>query len=111
MRNKKDEVYYHLMLAPGLILLFIFSIIPMFGLIMAFQKFVPARGIFRSNFVGLYNFELMFSFPDVRTVFFNTIFIAAFKIVLGIIFPVVFALLLNEVRFTGFKRTVQTICY
>ena len=111
MRNKKDEVYYHLLLAPGMILLFIFSIVPMFGLIMAFQKFVPARGIFRSEFVGWYNFQLMFTFPDVRTVFFNTIYIAVFKIFLGIIFPVAFALLLNEVRFSGFKRTVQTICY
>jgi putative aldouronate transport system permease protein len=99
------------MLLPGMALLLIFSIVPMFGLVMAFQKFVPAKRITGSEFVGLYNFELMFTFPDVKTVFFNTIYIAAFKLVLGIIFPVAFALLLNEVRFAGFKRVVQTICY
>jgi putative aldouronate transport system permease protein len=47
----------------------------------------------------------------VRTVFFNTLYIATFKIVLNIIVPVIFALLLNEVRIIGFKRAVQTICY
>ena len=111
VRSKKDAIYYHLMLLPGMALLLIFSIVPMFGLIMAFQRFVPAKGIFNSEFVGLHNFKLMFTFPDVKTVFFNTIFIALFKIALGLVFPVLFALLLNEVRFAGFKRAVQTICY
>ena len=99
------------MLLPGLIFLFIFSIIPMMGIIMAFQKYVPAKGIQGSDFVGLYQFRLMFTFPDVRTVFFNTIFIAVCKIILGIIVPVTFALLLNEVYISKFKRVVQTICY
>jgi len=111
MHSKKDEIFYHSMLVPGLVLLFIFSVMPMFGIIMAFQKYVPAKGMLRSAFVGLYNFEMMFTFPDVGTVFFNTVYIAMFKIVLGIIFPVTFALLLNEVRVPKFKRTVQTICY
>ena len=111
MRSSKDELYYHAMLLPGIVMLTIFSIVPMFGIIMAFQKYVPAKGIMGSDFVGLYQFRLMFTFPDVRSVFFNTIYIAVFKIVLGIIFPVTFALLLNEVRVRGFKRAVQTICY
>ena len=111
MRSKKDQLFYHGLLFPGMVMLFIFSVIPMFGIIMAFQKYVPAKGILGSNFVGLYNFELMFTFPDVKVVFGNTLYIALFKIVLGIIFPVLFALLLNEVRAPKFKRTVQTICY
>ena len=111
MRNKKHELYYHAMLLPGMILLFIFSIIPMFGIIMAFQKFVPAKGIFGSQFVGLYNFNLLFMYPDVRKVIFNTVFIAVMKIILGIIVPVFFAVLLNEVRSVIFKRTIQTIVY
>ena len=111
MRSKKDEVYYHLMLLPGVVLLFIFSIVPMFGIVMAFQKFVPAKGIWGSPFAGWYNFKLMFTFPDVKTVFFNTIYIAVFKIVLGLIVPVLFALLLNELTVSWFKRVVQTICY
>jgi putative aldouronate transport system permease protein len=99
------------MLLPGMVFLLIFSIVPMFGIVMAFQKFVPAKGIWNSPFAGLYNFNLMFTFPDVAAVFYNTIYIALFKIVLGLIFPVLFALLLNEVRVSGFKRVIQTICY
>ena len=111
MRNQKDQIYYNLMLLPGIIMLFIFSIVPMFGIIMAFQRFVPARGILGSEFVGLQNFRQMFMFPDVGQVFFNTVYIAVWKIVLGIIVPVLFALLLNEVRIHLFKRVVQTITY
>lgn len=111
MRNKKDQIYYHGMMAPGMIFLIIFSFVPMFGLVMAFQKFVPAKGIFKSDFVGLDNFELMFTFPDVGKVFFNTIYIAVFKIVLGLLAAILFALLLNEARVTWFKRAVQTIAY
>jgi len=111
MRSKKDEVYYHFMMLPGMILLIIFSIVPMFGIVMAFQKFVPVKGIWGSPFAGLYNFRLMFTFPDVKSVFFNTIYIAVFKIVLGLIIPVLFALFLNEMTVGWFKRAVQTICY
>ena len=111
MRNKKDQIYYNLMLLPGMIMLFIFSIVPMFGIIMAFQRFVPARGILGSDFVGLQNFRQMMMFPDIGQVFYNTVYIAVWKIVLGIIVPVLFALLLNEVRFHFFKRAVQTITY
>jgi putative aldouronate transport system permease protein len=111
VKNKKDEIYFHCMMAPGMILLLIFSIVPMFGIVMAFQKFVPARGILGSPFYGLGNFELMFTFPDVGQVFFNTVYIALFKIILGLLFPVLFALLLSEVRVFWFKRAVQTICY
>ncbi len=99
------------MLAPGIILLLIFSYIPMFGVIMAFQKFVPAKGIFGSDFVGLKNFELLFMYPDVRQVIGNTVIIAVSKIIWGILIPVTFAILLNEVRQLWLKRLVQTVVY
>ena len=111
MRNKVHERYYHAMLLPGMILLVIFSIIPMFGIIIAFQKFVPAKGIFRSSFVGLHNFELLFLYPAARQVIWNTVIIAVAKIILGIIIPVTFAILLNELRSMRYKRIVQTIVY
>ena len=111
MRNKLHDRYYHAMLLPGMILLVIFSIIPMFGIIIAFQKFVPAKGIFRSSFVGLHNFELLFLYPAARQVIWNTVIIAVAKIILGIIIPVTFAILLNELRSMRYKRIVQTIVY
>ena len=111
MRSKKHQIYYHAMLLPGIILILIFNITPMFGLVMAFQRFEPVKGIFRSAFVGMQNFRLVMLFPDSRQVFFNTLIIAISKIVLGIIVPVTFAIILNECRILLFKRAVQTIVY
>lgn len=102
---------YHLMLFPSTILLIIFSIVPMFGLLMAFQNYVPAKGILGSKWVGMSNFTYMFQIPDSIQVFKNTIIIAIAKMVAGIIVPVLFALLLNEAKNRFFKRLVQTIVY
>lgn len=106
-----NETYYHLMLLPGMIVIFIFSIIPMFGIIMAFQKFMPVKGIFHSPFVGFDNFRLLFMYPDVSQVIKNTLIIAIAKIILGLVIPVFFAILLNEIRTKWFKRTIQTVVY
>ncbi|WP_237086866.1 ABC transporter permease [Paenibacillus ihbetae] len=110
-RERLDGLTYHLMLLPGMIMLFIFAIIPMFGAVMAFQRFIPAKGIFESPWVGWSNFTYMFQLPDSKQIFINTIVIAVGKIVLGLIVPIVFALLLHEGRQKLFKSTVQTIVY
>lgn len=111
-KQRNTEILsYHLMLLPGMLFLFLFSTVPLFGLVMAFQKYVPAKCFFRSKFVGLDNFRFMFQLPDVSQVVINTLVIALSKIVLNIIVPVVFALLLNEVKNKHFKRVVQTVTY
>lgn len=79
MYNKKNARYYHAMLLPGMIFLVIFSIIPMFGIVMAFQNFVPAKGIFGSKFVGLAQFQRLFMLPDFRQILENTLIIALSK--------------------------------
>ena len=107
-----SEVFsYHLMLFPGIILLLIFTVVPLFGIVMAFQNFIPTKGIFGSEWVGLENFRYMFVMPDSMQIFWNTIVIAVSKIVFGLIASVIFALLLNEVKNVIFKKTVQTIVY
>lgn len=111
MKNTKDQLSYHSMILPGMIMLAIFNIAPMFGIVMAFQKFVPAKGIFGSKWVGLDNFKILMNYPDVYNVIWNTLIIAVAKLILGIIVPVIFAILLNEVRNAGLKRTIQTIVY
>lgn len=110
-RRTFNELTYHFMLLPGMVMLLIFSIIPMFGVVMAFQKFIPAKGIFGSKWAGLSNFTYMFQLPDSKQIFINTLVIAVGKIILGLIVPIVFALILNEVRLKVFKSTVQTIVY
>lgn len=111
-RGRPLEKYYHAMLLPGMVMLSIFSIIPMFGLIMAFEKYSPVLGIFGSKFVWFRNFETIFlRSPDTMQVIYNTLFIATSKIILNLIIAVAFALLLNECRIKWFKRSVQTIVY
>lgn len=111
MYNKKDQWLYQAMLLPGMVLLFIFSIIPMFGVVIAFQNYYPSKGILGSSWVGLRNFRYMLSLPTFTQIFSNTVIIAVAKIVMGIVVPVLYSLLLNEVRHVGFKRTIQTAIY
>jgi putative aldouronate transport system permease protein len=111
MRCRKNTFIYDLMMLPGVVFLLIFSIVPMFGIIIAFQKFIPTLGFFRSKWVGMDNFVYIFQVPDSLQVISNTLYIAIFKIIAGLVVPVIFALLLNEVRMRWFKRSVQTIVY
>ena len=111
MKNKINEVYYNLMMLPAMAFITLFSIIPMFGIVIAFQKFVPAKGVFGSKLIGLTNFKRLLLFPDVGQVVYNTVTISLAKIALGLVVPLLFALLLNETRYKLFKRTVQTVVY
>lgn len=110
LKKLKREWQYHLMLLPGIILVFIFSYIPLYGLIIAFQKYNPAAG-FSSPWVGLDNFKYLFSQPTFVKTIWNTFYIAFFKLLGGIVVPVTFALLLNEVFSDKIKRTFQTLIY
>ncbi len=108
----RRELPLHLMLLPGLILIAVFSYTPMAGLVIAFQKFIPSKGMFgNQKWMGFDNFTYVFSLPGFNQAMKNTIVIAFWKIALGLIVPIVFALLLNEIHKTGFKRVVQTIVY
>lgn len=108
----KKELPLHLMLLPGLIIILIFSYVPMGGLIIAFQDFIPSKGLFgNQEWIGLKNFEYVFNLPGFGQAMKNTVIIAFWKIVLGLVVPIVFALMLNEVHRIRFKKTVQTIVY
>jgi len=103
--------HYYIMLLPGLVWLIMFSIVPMFGIAIAFQDFNPVRGIMQSDWVWFENFEYMFELRDSRSIFLNTISIAVMKIIGNLFVPLVFALLLNELRIAIMKRWIQTIVY
>ncbi|RED85208.1 MULTISPECIES: ABC transporter permease [Cohnella] len=105
------ELPLHLMILPGFVLVFIYSYIPMAGIIMAFERLVPSKGMFLSPWVGWQNFEYMLRMPDIARVLGNTFLIAAMKMTAGIVVPVTFALLLNEAKNRLFKRSIQTIVY
>ncbi|MDR2619239.1 MAG: ABC transporter permease subunit [Treponema sp.] len=111
LQKKYDTNTLMVMLLPGVLLIVIYSYVPMFGLLMAFQDYIPALGIFGSRWVGLRNFKTLFSMLEFVRALRNTVFIAGCKIVLGIVIPVVFALLLNEVRRRSLQRGIQTLIY
>ena len=111
MINKlKTQWQYHVMLIPGIIILLIFGYYPLYGLVIAFQKFNPGLG-FNSPWVGFDNFKYIFSQPGFLRTIGNTLYIAVFKIIGGIIVPLTFALLLNEVANDKLKRVFQTLVY
>lgn len=106
----KKEWRLHVMLLPGLILLLIFSYYPLYGLVIAFQDYSVATG-FHSRWVGLENFRYIFNMPGFLRTIPNTLFISLWKMVLGVMVPVFFSLLLNEVQNSFFKRSFQTFVY
>ncbi len=108
--NRNHSVLY-LMLLPGIVLVILFNYLPMAGLVLAFQNFKPWLGVSGSDWVGLEHFQSLLTREDSLQVIWNTFVIAGLKMVVGLIIPVAFAILLNEIRHMSVKRTVQTLVY
>jgi len=101
----------YLIFVPVIIYFIIFSYLPMFGIVMAFQDFRPAAGFFGSEWVGFRFFIEFFTGPTFWQILRNTLVISLLTIGVGMFSSISFALLLNEIRFTKLKRTFQTISY
>lgn len=99
------------MLIPVLAYYIIFCYIPMYGIQIAFKNFAPGLGIESSPWAGLIHFSTFFKGPYFVRTLRNTLLISCYSILFGFPSSIILALLLNEVRFSGFKRTVQTISY
>lgn len=105
----KQNSFLYLLLFPGIIFFIIFKYIPMIGVIIAFQNFSFTKEIFKSDFVGLKNFEFFFSSHDWILVTFNTIYLNILFIITGLIFSIVIALVLSEISGKIFKKVTQSI--
>jgi putative aldouronate transport system permease protein len=105
------EIPLYIMLAPAVVLVLIYAYLPMAGIVMAFQRVLPGKGLFGSPWVGLDNFKFVAHMPTILQVIWNTIRIAGLKAIAGVVVPVTVALMLNNVMSRAFKRTVQTIIY
>jgi putative aldouronate transport system permease protein len=101
----------YIIFAPILAYFVIFNYLPMFGIVMAFQDFSAIKGYFGSTWVGFANFIEFFSGPNFLRIFRNTIVISFLSLSVGFPLSIVFALLLNEISFTWFKKLTQTISY
>jgi len=107
IRNKMA----YLFALPAVVLLFIFAYIPMYGIVVAFQDYRPALGFFNSPWVGLEHFRRFFTLPNAWPLFRNTLQISLRSILIGFPAPIIFAILLNELKDGKFKRISQTISY
>ncbi|WP_409341879.1 ABC transporter permease [Paenibacillus sp. MBLB4367] len=103
--------YYYVLLIPGLVYFILFHYIPMGGIIVAFKDFKLAKGIFASDWAGLKWFQLLFEADDFWTALKNTIYISFYKLIFGFPFPILLAIMLNELLGSAFKRVIQTIIY
>ena len=101
----------YLMMIPGLAFLILFKYVPMYGLTIAFQDFNIFAGITGSEWVGWANFQKLLGSSEFYQVFTNTLLISIYKLVFQFPIPILFAILLNEMRSMFVKRTIQTVIY
>ena len=106
---KKEDIPLHLMALPTVIWLIIFCYLPIFGLIMAFQDLNITTGILGSRFVGLKNFEFLFTSTDAWIITRNTVCYNLVFIILNMVLAVTMSLLLSEVHSRMYAKTLQTI--
>lgn len=107
---KKNNILL-LMLLPGLLSLILFKLAPLGGMIIAFQDFSAYRGILGSPFVGLSHFQRMFDDPYIWVLFKNTVLLAFYTLLFSFPIPILFAVLLNEVRVRWIKGSVQSLSF
>ena len=107
----KAQLTKHSMMIPAVILAIVFSILPLMGLIMAFQDYRPSSGFFGSKFVDVYNFKRLFRQDDFFQATWNTFIIAILKIIAITILSILIALLINEIQNTRLKKLIQVTIF
>ena len=107
----RRDKYLVLMIIPAFMLFAVFSYLPMFGIVMSFQDFVPGRGFLGCRWVGLKWFKYFVSSVYFGRLLRNTVLLSVYSLLFGMPMTILFALLLNELRSRTFKRIVQTVTY
>lgn len=111
LKRARKQIWLLIFVAPAVILTIIFSYLPMFGNIIAFQDFNVTKGFLGSPFVGFANFKKLFEDPRSLKVIINTFILSSVNLIFTFPAPIILALMLNELKSSVFKRTVQTISY
>ncbi len=110
-RDFRENWVVYLLLLPVIVWYIVFCYLPMFGIVMAFENFKFAKGIFGSAWVGFKNFEKFFSSYYFTRLLRNTVLLSVKDLVFSFPTPIIFALMLNELRNQRFKKTIQTVSY
>lgn len=101
----------YIMLIPIVAYFVIFNYVPMAGIVMAFERFSPTKGVLFSPWIGMKNFTDFFSSYYFFRLIRNTFLLSFYDMIFGFPAPIIFALLLNEIKNKAFKKTIQTISY
>ena len=111
MYIKRFVKHYYIMLIPALLWLFFFSIVPMFGIVMAFQDYNPIKGILGSEFVGFEHFIRFMKSPDFILYLVNTLKLSIYGLLWGFPVPIILAFLLNRISSSKIRQKVQLVLY
>ncbi len=101
----------YLLILPILVFFFVFSYMPMYGIVIAFKDYIAAKGIWGSPWVGIAHFQRFFESIYFERTIKNTLGISLYSLIVGFPMPILLALMINEVHHLPFKRTVQTVTY
>ena len=107
----RREGALHGMILLPILFVIIYRYVPMTGIVLAFKTYSARLGIWGSPWVGFENFRILFTMPGFLNALRNTVIISIAKIIMGIIVPVIFSLMLNEITATRLKKMIQTIVY
>ena len=111
LNRLNSQKYLYMLLAVPLIWFLVVCYYPMAGIVIAFKEFDLSKGIFGSPWVGLKYFRQFAESYQFATVLRNTLGISILKLIIGFPIPIIFALMLNEVRSLKYKKVVQTVSY
>jgi len=110
-RNMIDNWQLYALMLPPFIYLVVFKYVPMYGALIAFQNYIPSRGMMGSEWVGLKYFVQFFESYEFWRIMKNTLLLSLYTLIAGFPIPIILALSLNYVRHTYFKKVVQMITY
>ena len=111
IHDLRRDKYLYLLILPGILVVFVFSYMPMYGIILAFKDYKIKSGIMFSPWCGMENFTRFFGRSIAGSVIGNTIFIGITQLLITFPIPIILALLLNELKSTRYRKVVQTIIY
>jgi len=113
--ERRENLELYIFLLPSLLLVFIFAYVPLYGLLIAFQDYAPGNPFFslsgEVNWVGLKHFERFFNSIYFSRLFSNTLSLSLYNLIFGFPIPILFAVLLNEIKSNKFKKVIQTSSY
>ena len=111
IHDLRRDKYLYLLILPGILVVFVFSYMPMYGIILAFKDYKIKSGIMFSPWCGMENFTRFFGRSIAGSVIGNTLFIGVTQLLITFPIPIILALLLNELKSTRYRKVVQTIIY